>query len=614
MASNVVMPAAFAMDSSNDGNTKTPIKHAIIIVGENRTFDHLFATYMAPKGTVLNLLSQGIVNSDGSPGPSFKLAQQNSALDLYSFSQHPPGKSPYKTLTPPLTGGLPTSPSDGTEPPFATKAYAAAADYGLADGDTVLLTTGATGLPANSVDTRIPNVAKLPNGPFELTGLYDAYMESPVHRFFQMWQQMDCSVAYATVGNPAGCLNDLFPWVETSVGAGSNGKPQPAGFNDQTTHEGSTAMGFYNVQKGDMPYFKSLADQYALSDNYHQPTMGGTGADSYPLGFADYLYYTDGKGKAATPPADQIENPDPQPGTNNYYTQDGYSGGSYVACADLKQPGVAPIVTYLRHLPYKAKANCEPGHYYLLNNYNPGYYGDGTVDTKDVFTIPPVTVRSIGDALIDAKISWKYYGEGWNQYVKNPDDLTNVYCNICNPFQYETAIMTDKKVREEHLKDTLDLYQDIANGTLPAVTYVKPGGLNDGHPASSKFNIFESFTKKIVEAVQANPTLWASTAIFITVDEGGGYYDAGYTQILDFFGDGTRIPMIVVSPYSKGVGMVHDYGDHASWVKFIEANWGLSPLTKRSRDNLPNPIVYPEFPYVPVNGPALTDLMTMFKF
>ncbi len=58
--------------------------------------------------------------------------------------------------------------------------------------------------------------------------------------------------------------------------------------------------------------------------------------------------------------------------------------------------------------------------------------------------------------------------------------------------------------------------------------------------------------KKIVDAVKANPSLWKETAIFITVDEGGGYYDSGYMQPLDFFGDGTRIPLIVVSPYSMG--------------------------------------------------------------
>jgi len=118
----------------------------------------------------------------------------------------------------------------------------------------------------------------------------------------------------------------------------------------------------------------------------------------------------------------------------------------------------------------------------------------------------------------------EYYGEGWNSFIASPD--TSVYCNICNPFLYETAIMTDPSIRTEHLKDTVDFYHDIAQGELPAVSYVKPGGLLDGHPATSKFDLFEAFTKKIVEAVKSKPTLFAHTAIFITVDEGGGYYDS----------------------------------------------------------------------------------------
>ena len=108
--------------------------------------------------------------------------------------------------------------------------------------------------------------------------------------------------------------------------------------------------------------------------------------------------------------------------------------------------------------------------------------------------------------------------------------------------------MTNATLRNEHMKDTTDLYADIANGDLPAVSFVKPSGWVDGHPASSKWNLYEGFVKKIVDAVKANPELWKSTAIFVTADEGGGYYDSGYVQPLDFFGDGTRIPLIVVSP------------------------------------------------------------------
>jgi phospholipase C len=375
-------------------------------------------------------------------------------------------------------------------------------------------------------------------------------------------------------------------------------------------------MGFYNVLQGDNAYFKQLADRYTISDNYHQPAMGGTGLNSIFTGFADAIWYSDGKGNAATPPDNQIENPDPQPGTNNYYKQDGYSGGSYSACADTSQPGVKPIVDYLSALPAKIKPNCDPGHYYLLNNYNPGYFGDGTVNTTDKFTIPPSPTRSIGDVLLENNTSFRWYGEGWTQYVGDPENTgnyANLYCNICNPFHYQTSIMANATVRQTVIQDTAQFYTDLQDGVLPAVSFVKPGGLNDGHPTSSKWTIFEAFTKKILLQLAQHPNLWKSTAVFITTDEGGGYWDSGYIQPVDFFGDGTRIPLIVVSPYSTGGRVVHSYGDHVSILKLIEANWGLKPITERSRDNLPNPVQDPGS-YVPANIPAIGDLMDMFDF
>jgi phospholipase C len=174
--------------------------------------------------------------------------------------------------------------------------------------------------------------------------------------------------------------------------------------------------------------------------------------------------------------------------------------------------------------------------------------------------------------------------------------------------------MTNPSLVSNNLKDVTDLYTDIANGTLPAVSFVKPSGWVDGHPASSKWNLYEGFVKKIVEAVQANPKLWASTAIFITTDEGGGYYDSGYVQPLDFFGDGTRIPLLVVSRYTKPGHISHSYADHVSILKFIERNWNLPTISDRSRDNLPNPKVTDDNVYAPVNTPAISDLFDLFNF
>jgi len=389
-----------------------------------------------------------------------------------------------------------------------------------------------------------------------------------------------------------------------------------------------------------------------MSDNFHQSVNGGTGANHIMFGHGDAIWFSDGAGHALPPPhdvevakgtanagvVDEVENPNPAPGTNNWYSEDGYGGGSfgsasygggsYSECANSQAPGVAEVVKYLQSLPRKIDPRCEAGHYYLLNNYNPGYFGNGNnafTDTNannTVFTIPPSSTPSIGDSLLEKGVSWKYYGDQWNNYVPDPYQLnygamganTDEYCNICNPFQYDTSIMANPKIRAAHIQDTADLYSDIAKGTLPAVSIVKPSGLVDGHPSSSKLDLFEGFSKKIVDAVKANPELWKDTAIFITFDEGGGYYDSGYVQPVDFFGDGTRIPLLVVSRYTKPGHISHDYSDHVSILKFIERNWSMHPVTHRSRDNFPNPVAARHNPYVPVNSPAISDLFELFDF
>jgi len=656
-----MLAPALVAAQDNSGNTTSPIKHLIVIIGENRTFDHVFATYK-PKGgeTVDNLLSKGIVNEDGTPGPNFSRGLQYSAVDNSQdgYQINPMDKSLYSILPSPLTGG-PSNVCKNNG--ICTLAEAQASENGLANGYYKFMLTGGTGQLSHVPDQRVQNVNELPPGPFQLTSdtfSYDAYAASPVHRFYQMWQQFDCDTLYATIGNPSGCRGDLFPWVEVTIGAGSNGKAQPSNFSTEyapgkkTTGEGSTSMGFYNVLQGDAPYFKSLADNYSMSDNFHQSVMGGTGANHIMLGTGDAIWFSDGHGKPVAPPhnqlvwagtpdagvVDEIENPNAAPGTNNWYTEDGYGGGgfgspvygggSYTNCFNPSAPGASAILDYLSNLPTLVDSRCQPSHYYLLNNYNPGYFGDGTNAYTDhyvyntPFTIPPSNVRNIGDALLEKNVSWKYYGDQFNAYLNDKYQLnygtvgknSDQYCNICNFFQYSTSIMTNAPVRTAHLKDTIDLYKDIKNGTLPAVSFVKPSGWVDGHPASSKLNLFEGFVKKIVDEVQANPILWQSTAIFVTFDEGGGYYDSGYIQPLDYFGDGTRIPMIVVSPYTKAGHISHDYTDHVSVLKFIGRNWGVVPITGHSRDNFPDPKYDTSSKYAPINSPALGDMFDLFTF
>ncbi|UPG85984.1 phosphoesterase [Luteibacter aegosomatis] len=595
----------------NSDDTATPIKHVILLIGENRTFDHVYGTYTAPKGqSVDNLLSKGIVNADGTPGPNVDRAAQFMASSTGKFDMSPKKAGRYKALPQMNTGGAPTT------APFASAAQAQAVEPALPDDTYDMLASGGTGLPNRVVDTRFP--AKLANAPVDMHASisYDAYANSPVHRFFQMWQQLDCDTRAATPDNPSGCRNDLFPWVETTIGAGSNGKALPANFTDQTTGEGATAMQFLNMAQGDAPYFKELAQTYALSDNFHQSVMGGTGANHIMLGFGTLIYYADASGHPATPPENQIENPDAQFGTNNWWVQDGYSGGSYVNCSDESQPGVKQIRNYLRSLPYETfkGTDCKAKAYYLVNNYNPGYLGDGTPAPlgDDQFTIPPTMQENLALLLEKHHVSWKYYGEGFDGGKEDGEGGT--FCNICDPFLYSTQVMTNPELRAKN-QDLNDLYDDIRNGTLPAVSIAKPDGILDGHPASSKLDLFEGYVRKIVEMAKANPKVWDDTAIMVTFDEGGGYYDSGYIQPIDFFGDGTRIPLLVVSKYSQGGKVVHTYYDHVSFDKFVEANWKLKDqISARSRDNLPNPVTFRKNPYVPVNAPAIGNLMDMFNF
>jgi phospholipase C len=555
--------------------TRSPIEHVIVIVGENHTFDNVFGGYIPRAGqTIWNLLSQDIIDGEGKPGRNFKLAQQKKADPKGAYSLDPARRGNYTTLPQPDT-------------------------------------TYATGQPGNIPDPRFP--ADLTNGPFQLSR-YMAFSDfpgDPVHRFFQMWQQ---------VGNKN--QKDLFVWVAETAGIGNHN--DGFGTTPDDTHQGGLAMGFFNMNTGDAPFFKQMADFYAISDNYHQAIMGGTGANFLALVTGDAAAFYDANGQFAVPPTSftyqgvqtsQVENPDPQTGISNntnWYIEDGYRGGSYVNCADPKQPGVKPILDYLKSLNVK-NPNCATGAYYLVNNYNLGYKPDGTLSnpTNDptLFTLPPQpsSLPNIGDALSAKGVTWRYYSGGRG----NGTSPTADYCGICDPLTAFTSIMTTPL--KQNLKDVNDLYADIAAGTVPSVAFVRPLEQLAGHPANAVLALYENFTTNLVNLVHDQPDLWNKTAILITYDEGGGYYDSGYIQPLDFFGDGTRIPLIAVSPYAKKGFVDHTYYDHASVLKFIEWNWHLSPLSARSRDNLPTP-TQPAGTYVPINGPAIGDLTRLFDF
>src|SRR5262249_36780871 len=151
----------------------------------------------------------------------------------------------------------------------------------------------------------------------------------------------DCSLAAATPSNPAGCRNDLYPYVGIARGDDS----------------GSNAMGFYNVLAGDAPLFKRLADEYTMSDNYHQPVMGGTAVQHTMMTPGDNLPWDQVAGLPPAPAAAQAADPPPKSASAPAFVRD----RRWMAC-DPSKPGIGPIVDYLKTLPWRpdlTPSNCE---------------------------------------------------------------------------------------------------------------------------------------------------------------------------------------------------------------------------------------------------------------
>jgi phospholipase C len=249
-----MMPGSPAV--ADDSTTATPIKHVIIIVGENRSFDHLFATYV-PKSRnerVLNLLSEGIIKADGSPGPNFAKAQQFQIVSApnggkYFSSAGRAHKQLYTTLPAPDVNGV------GAVSPYVGILSIPGGNPGLPPQDQFLFGTGGTGLSFTlGPDIRITNVNTLPPGPFQLTGPtmpFDAFTGDTIHQFFQMTQQVDAIDAeHVSKDNPTGCLHDLQSAITTTYSTPPGGTP----------HDTGQTMAFFNMQNGDAPLFKSLAD------------------------------------------------------------------------------------------------------------------------------------------------------------------------------------------------------------------------------------------------------------------------------------------------------------------------------------------------------------------
>ncbi len=219
------------------------------------------------------------------------------------------------------------------------------------------------------------------------------------------------------------------------------------------------------------------------------------------------------------------------------------------------------------------------------------------------------TTLNIGDLLDHAGVSWAWYSGGWNNALdsspSNPLHYGSAGPNTVDPlFQWHhqafaffaksapfdyTGTHADGRnpYATLHLRDEgsqgagTGIYGDIANNTLPSVSFVKFLGPDNEHPGYASLAQGQQHVADLVAAVQANPALWAHTAIIITYDEHGGRWDHVTPPVRDLWGPGVRVPAIVISPYAKQGVVDHRQRDTSGILTTIEQRFGLPSLNQR---------------------------------
>jgi acid phosphatase len=199
--------------------------------------------------------------------------------------------------------------------------------------------------------------------------------------------------------------------------------------------------------------------------------------------------------------------------------------------------------------------------------------------------VPPQTFPTIGDRLSEQNIDWAWYAEGWNAILGNPalnsagTDPSTLFQYNHQPFVY-FANYGDGAPGRAHLKDESDFLAAVEAGTLPPVSFVKPDGVDNEHPNYTNVIDGEAHVHGLIEALRNSPH-WSDTALIVTYDENGGFWDHVAPPPGDAWGPGTRVPTLVFSPFAKKGFVDSTVYDASSILALIEHRFHLSPLGTR---------------------------------
>jgi phospholipase C len=192
-------------------------------------------------------------------------------------------------------------------------------------------------------------------------------------------------------------------------------------------------------------------------------------------------------------------------------------------------------------------------------------------------------------------VSWKYYVAPGTE--PDCEDSTEQTCvqkgqnagtpGIWNPLPWFTDVKQDHQLGD--IQDLNHFATDAQQGRLPAVSWIAPSSKNSEHPPSS-VSTGQTYVTNLINQIMKSPD-WSSTAVFLSWDDWGGFYDHVQPPVVDQNGYGLRVPGIVISPYAKRGHVDHQTLSHDAYVKFIEDDFlggqRLDPKTDGRADPRP---------------------------
>jgi len=372
----------------------------------------------------------------------------------------------------------------------------------------------------------------------------------------------------------------------------------------------------YHEHTADQPLW-NVAQKFTLADNFFQSAFGGSYLNHQFLICSCAPIYPQVGGVPTNP------NPGGSAQAPSKVQADGFTLLTTASSPPLAAGGPPAFVASTILTPQLDPNTFQPsatGTFFTVNTSQPPYPPSGNgqtgpngpqdhVNPLAATTIPPQTQTTIGDLLDAAGVSYAWYAGGMGDYSTPGTAMTlapfadqtgtnvphfqyhhnpfNFYAKFDPQGHYDPVTgALDPNVpagayRAAHLRDGglsgANFLADIDAGNLPHVTFYKPQGSQNEHPGYTNVSIGDVHVAAVLQHLQASPQ-WAHMLVLVTYDENGGQWDHVAPPKGYFFGPGTRIPAIIVSPYSKKGFVDHTQYDTTSVLRFITRRWSLPVL------------------------------------